>query len=349
MQSGLIPYGVGAKYAGMGGAGSALVDDMSCAYYNPAGIVKSSVELKIGAGAATDGLSDMIGVLGSASNPSKFIVDNYSKKLDLNGNINAIVGLKVAGIGLSWIPVGSLTLLKDANQLVGTASAGLNHEAILTLGYSLGLPIVNLANVDLGLNVKSANSIGATSAGVLSGTNTIFTDTITNRSGMGFDIGAKAEINTIVMPFSVAIVMKDIGETLKGTVQTTVSTYDATQTRTGQTSSSVNAPDVTSPTTLVIGAATAIPGIGLKVALDLDSISGSGTSYSLTHLGLEYPILGIVALRAGTVSGGPGGSSISQTTIGAGFNLGIGLNFAMIMDGKNSKNNSTIVDCGFAF
>jgi len=34
--SGSIPYGVGAKYAAMGGAGAAIVDDISCAYFNPA-------------------------------------------------------------------------------------------------------------------------------------------------------------------------------------------------------------------------------------------------------------------------------------------------------------------------
>ena len=61
LQPGLMPAGVGAKYVAMGGAGSAIVDDICSAYYNPAGIVKTgNVELKIGAGAATDAMNDLM-------------------------------------------------------------------------------------------------------------------------------------------------------------------------------------------------------------------------------------------------------------------------------------------------
>jgi len=57
--------------------------------------------------------------------------------------------------------------------------------------------------------------------------------------------------------------------------------------------------------------------------------------------------MGLVKLRIGSISGGTDGS-ISQTTLGAGFNVGLGLNVAWITDNKNSKNNSMVFDFGFA-
>lgn len=344
--SGSLPYGVGAKYAGMGGAGAAIVDDLSCAYFNPAGIVKTgSTGLIIGAGTATEGMNELIKALSEASDPAKFLSDNFDNTLNISGGLNSIVGLNIAKVGLSVIPVASLTLYKPtAGTIVGSSlTASAAYEGIATLGYSLSIPGIPIASLDLGANIKSVNFINGYSI-VTSATSS--TDQVTNLSGIGFDIGAKASIDTLVIPLSVAIVMKDIGETLKGKIKTINTTYDLAGNITNQTEAEVDAPDSTSPTTLVIGASTKIPGVGLRVALDIDSVSGSGTSYSVTHLGLEYPVVGILALRAGIISGGPGGN-ISMTTIGAGFNLGLGLNVAMMFDGKNSKNNSTILDFGF--
>ncbi|MBI5399728.1 hypothetical protein HZB07_03850 [Candidatus Saganbacteria bacterium] len=347
LPSGSAPYGVGAKYAAMGGAGSAIADDLSCVYYNPAGIMKTgNFELKLGAGAAAEGLSDMINLLSKASSPAKFLSDNYSKSLAINGSLSSLVSLNIGKIGLSILPIGSLSVSKAANTIAGTVTAGLNTEALLTMGYNWSLPMLPIASLDVGLNVKSANSIAAISAGTASGTTFATSDIITNYSGIGFDVGARGELNTFVVPLSVAVVLKDIGETLKGKVKTVSTNYDSSGAQTSQISTETDAADYTSPQTLVLGFSTTIPGIGVKVALDLDSVSGTGGSYSLTHLGVEYPMMGLIALRAGMVSGGPGGG-ISQTTVGAGL-LGI-LNVAMITDNNNNKNNSTVVDFGLAF
>ncbi|MEE8638060.1 MAG: hypothetical protein V3T21_03345 [Candidatus Margulisiibacteriota bacterium] len=347
--SGSVPYGVGAKYAGMGGAGAAIVDDLSCAYFNPAGIVKTgSMGLLIGAGTATEGMDELIKALSGASDPAKFLSDNFDNTVNISGGLSSIVGINIAKVGLSVIPIASITLNKPtAGQIVGSSlTASAAYEGIATLGYSLSIPGIPIASLDLGANIKSVNSISGSST---VNSNTSSTDLVTTLSGIGFDIGAKASIDTLVIPLSIAIVMKDIGETLKGKTKTITTTYDPTTGNiTDQTETEVDAPDFTSPTTLVIGASTKIPGVGLRVALDIDSVSGSGVSYSVTHLGLEYPIVGVLALRAGIISGGQGGN-ISMTTIGAGFNLGLGLNVAMMFDGKNSKNNSTILDFGFAF
>ncbi|MBU0672482.1 MAG: hypothetical protein KJ732_05600 [Candidatus Margulisbacteria bacterium] len=349
LQSGSVPYGVGAKYAGMGGAASAIVDDITCAYFNPAGIVKTGkMELKIGAGTATDGMNELLNVISQASDPAQILANNYNKVLNINGGFNGIVGLNIAKVGLSVIPIASLRITKPtAGSILGSSLiANGGYEGALTLGYSLSIPGIPIASFDLGTNLKTITSVTGSSV-INSATQS--TDTVTSYSGVGFDIGAKASINTLAVPVSVALVLKDIGETLNGKTKTITTTYDITGNITNQTQAEVDAPAMTNPTTLVIGAATVIPAVGLKVAADIDSVSGSGTSYTVTHLGVEYPVLGVMALRAGMISGGPGGSSISMTTLGAGFNLGLGLNVATMMDANNSKNNSTIVDLGFAF
>ena len=356
IQPGFMPLGVGAKYAAMGGAAAAIVDDITSAYYNPAGILKSgNVELKIGAGAALDGLNDIVGAIGNSGTPSKFLSDNFNKTVNVSGGFNSIVGLNIAKIGISLIPAASLTLTKPtAGTLTGTSLSALaGYEGILTLGSGFSIPGLPIGGVDFGANIKSVNLVIASSS-VTGATSS--TDTSINYSGTGFDLGAKAHIDTPLLPVSVGIVMKDIAETLKGKTSGSTTTYEATTGNPITTPpTETAAADFTAPVVTVIGASTVIPGIGLKLAVDIDSVpsytmlGASQSGYSLTHIGVEYPLLfGIIVLRAGSVSGGVN-NNVSQTTYGLGLNLGININAAMMTDAKNSKNNSTYADIGFAF
>jgi hypothetical protein len=342
-QSGLVPYGIGAKYGAMGGAGSALVKDMTCSYYNPAGILKTGLfEAKLGVGAATDGLNDIAQVISSVSDPEKFLSENFTKVLDLNGGLNAVVAFNINRVGLSYLSVANLNLTKPvAGTLVGSsATALLGSEAILTLGYGFSIPGLPIASLDTGINIKSVNSFTANSIAT-----SILTsqEQVINGTGIGFDIGTRASLD-IAWPTSIAIVMRDIASTQKTTQTTKNTTYDTSGNIILQTETKGAGSDITSPTTLTLGAATKIPVIGLTLAIDLDSVSGSGTSYSVTHLGAEIPVMGIFPFRAGLISGGPSGS-ISMTTMGTAFGP---LNIALMFDGKNAKNNSTIFDLGFA-
>ncbi len=351
LPSGYLPLGVGGKYAAMGGAGASIVSDITCSYYNPAGILNTgNMELKIGAGAATEGLNDLIAAFGNASDPAKFMSDNFNKTINVNGNLNSIIGLNVAKVGITIIPLASLMLQKTPGLNAGDGlTATAIYEGVLTLGYGLSIPGIPVAGINLGANIKSVNNVTGGSTVVNATTSS---DNVTTYSGLGFDIGAQANVNTPLVPVSVGLVYKDLAETLKGKTQTITTTYNATGGITNQTKAETTPPDITMPSTLVIGASTVIPGVGLRVAMDIDNVASSSTlgnpAYSVTHIGVEYPLLGIVALRAGTVSGGAN-NSISQTSFGAGFNLGAVINVAMMTDAKNSKNNSTMVDFGFAF
>jgi len=94
--AGYLPYGAGAKFVGMGGAGCALVDDSTSAYYNPAGIVKSqSMALKLGLGTASEGMDKVMATFGSIGNPGKFLIDNYANAIDVNGAANGFLGFLI--------------------------------------------------------------------------------------------------------------------------------------------------------------------------------------------------------------------------------------------------------------
>jgi len=45
--------------------------------------------------------------MGNMNNPAKFLADNFAKQIDMNGNLDAYLGLTVFGIGISTFPVAS--------------------------------------------------------------------------------------------------------------------------------------------------------------------------------------------------------------------------------------------------
>lgn len=356
---GTSPYGVGAKYAAMGGAGSAIVDDIYSTYYNPAGIIKSGyVGLNLNSGAATANMTEMVELLSNATNPAKFFSDNFTRALDINGGLTAALGLNIGKMGFSAISLGNLVFKKDANSLSGgSLAAGLNYELAGTFAYTVNIPYLSyipFTNVDLGLNFKSVNRITA-STSIESAIKS--TDKTSTYSGMGYDLGLKGQIDLPLFPISIGLVFKDLGETLTGKEQTITTNYGITGNITSQITAEAALPASVSPVTTVIGASATIPmGIfsifsplpisQIKISDDMEFVGGSNP-FSINHLGIEVPIMfGLIHLRGGMVSGGSSASPISMTTYGAGF---WGVNVAMTSDANNSKNNSTLVDLSISF
>lgn len=355
LQGGIAPYGVSARFAGMGGAGAALVDDISSAYYNPAGIVSTGFfGTSTNAGAATQGMNELIMLLSNSDNPAKFFSDNFSKALDINGTLSGLSGINSGKFGISIMPAGSLSLKKDANVINGgTLNAMLNYDIAGTFGYSIPIPYIPMTSSAIGANVKSANSIRITT-NVESPIKS--TSTVKTYSGMGYDVGLKGSLDTPIMPVFIGIVVRDIGETLSGSQKTITTNYNLDGSIKDENEIQATIPGMTIPTTTVIGIAAKVSlgALGMmsqiptdfKVAADMDFVGGS-SPYSVTHMGMELPVFfGIGSLRGGIISGGPASSPIAITTYGIGLP---GINFASIMDSKNSKNNSIVVDLGMGF
>ncbi|MEK7376123.1 MAG: hypothetical protein AABZ57_03000, partial [Candidatus Margulisiibacteriota bacterium] len=209
----------------------------------------------------------------------------------------------------------------------------------------------------IGLNAKYIyNAIGGATVGIAGLTTTDITNRVDTYTGMGYDLGLQGSVDVMpTLPVSFALVLKDIGASLKGNSTVSKASYNNTTGAEIAGSSTTNPTaaiaDYVVPSTLVIGASAKVPVIGAKVAVDIENVSGGtlAQSYAVTHIGLEYPVaMGLMALRAGMISGGSSGSPINMTTYGAGI-LKDMINIAVVSDNNNSKNNQLIADIHLGF
>lgn len=333
---------IGSRAAGMGGAGTAVVNDLAAAYYNPAGLMNNqarAAELKIALGASYSNPDKLLTAISGATDPAQFLQDNYSTNLDFGGSLNGVIGLNVRKIGISVIPMASANVNKAANSLAGTAAGIGNAAGVLTLGHSFGVPYVG--TLHLGVNSKyiyaTNGAIVATAAG---GTQTWGVGT-----GMGFDIGALTTVSVpMVTDLNLAFVARDLNEsaTYKNKSQTAApDPADPTKFVMGPTVDQADT-TVAGTSSYVLGASATIPVVGILTAVDFENVSAAGNPQTNTHIGIEWPIfMNMLVLRAGTASG----PNLQLTTYGAKINLPIlGLDVAAVMDGKDTKNSSYVVD-----
>ncbi len=338
---------LGARYAGMGGTGIAVCDDIGAAVYNPAGLMRSSVkfgELKFGAGVAQTGMADLVSAISKASDPATFFSDNYSKKIEADGSFGVLIGGQISKIGLSLIPSGHIYANKPENQIAGSIGANVDNTIALTVGTTFKTEAFPLGPIDIGGNIKSITRAGGAGTAALSTS----INTVSVGTGIGFDLGARADINAVAFPLTGGIVIKNFLQSINSRDKTVTATYNPD----GSLASKIETPEITTsyadPLIIGLGVSSKVPVLGLLLAGDIETAGKTDRSpaYTNMHIGVEYPVLaGVIPLRAGIISG----TNISYTTLGTGLHFGTNFDLAYAIDNKNNKNNQLLLEGGMIF
>jgi hypothetical protein len=348
---------IGAKIGGMGGAGVANATDLSAVYYNPAGLMKAgNFEFKLSLNPSYTNYQEVLDAFNSSTDPSTFLQDNFDNNLSFQGDLAGMVGLNIRKIGISAIilPLGNyagdtlaapntINIIKPAGQLQGSANYAVRQDTILTLGHTFTIPGLPIASLDTGVNLKAINATyGSISAAFPATSGTYYKGT---GSGTAFDLGARTSLDApLVGSLAVGLAIKDLAGQINYKRKSETYYFDnATETITKSAESDLADKSVTLDPTTVIGAAATVPAINLAVAADLEMKK----SETVTHLGVEYPLMpGVLIGRAGLASS----PSISKTTLGVKLNLPfLTLDVATIMDGKNSSLMGWVIDIGAGF
>ena len=345
---------IGSKATGMGGAGVANVTDLTAAYYNPAGLMKSgNVELLISASPSYTDYQQVLDAFQEATDPASFFITNYSNALAFDGDVTGQVGFSLAKIGVSYIalPLGSaagdtlpqnnsIYIEKPADSLQATASYATRYDLVLTLGRTFA-PAFLPASLDVGVNLKSISALyGIIDADLLAPSSPYTKGTGT---GTAIDLGVRTNLDLPLFgSAAVGASVRDLMGKIKYSRTQQTYYFTGTDTITKSAEADLADKEVTLHTPITFGFASNIAAIGLGLAADIEMAKNE----TITHVGLEYPILArLIILRGGYMTG----ALTKKTTFGAKVNLPLlTIDAAMVMDSNNTNRKAWTANVGLS-
>jgi len=336
-----VGAGIGLRSIAMGGAGIALADDTSAAYFNPAGLMKAP---DWGTQAYLGGAqSNMAQIFEALSKGDKFITDFFDKDLMANANFGGGAGFIVSKVGFSMITEGLFEFDKPANSLNMRYGGSLTETFPLTIGSTFSTAM--LPEVAFGVNIKPVLRQSVITSVVSSGATGIGTMEAGLASGFGFDVGAQAQITPWLTG---GVVIRNLASSMNSDVtKQDITVYPITGTVESGAETKLKASS-SLPTELGIGLAGIVPSTGTIIAGDLEYYSRNDTSYTDLHLGVEQKLLfNALALRLGYFT--YGALSDAFITYGVELDLGFSLGFAAANSTKAVENSMAIVGFGTVF
>lgn len=297
-QAGIAVTGIGARGIGMGGAYSAVADDGTAPYWNPAGIT----QLKLG-------LTPSFGKLGNMDDFFIFLKDlDAGKRVELPKGKTTASGNLGVGFGSSRFALNvfaNADMVSVANENNGTLVINGKGEGVITLARKF-TPLIAV-----GANIKYVTVVTGTmvESRVDEG---YYSSRYGDGSCIALDLGGMFRIGDTIR---VAAVVRDfaLGEiTLTGNETTGI-----LQPTTTDWSEKYELPSV-----LVLGGAVKVPFLGTLVAADLETpLVGEGKE-KILRIGVEQPLLParLLTLRVGGYK--TDRSNEFTFTAGAGVKLG---------------------------
>ncbi|KXS41293.1 hypothetical protein SAMN04488698_103104 [Candidatus Frackibacter sp. WG12] len=290
----------GARAYGMGGAFTAVADDSTAIYWNPAGLVQSGlVGMQFGVGSNPDQefISDAQDVLDASSKLEQFNKLDQLKDTEMSFDLMATGNFKKIGLGVLATNDFTYNKPKLTNMAIG--------QGVASWGVNLLEPPLNIGAFSMGFNVKglwsqydsveqnlSYDPTDPNSAPTIEGSATA--------KGYGVDFGALAKVTDMV----------NLGLSIKNVTSTLDWEWDSA-TKTADLEESL-------PRTVTVGAAVKLPyPLAATVAADIESPENGEDIY---HFGIEKNILfNGLSLRGGMYKPASGGDEV--ITGGLGLNL----------------------------
>ncbi|MCX5726469.1 MAG: hypothetical protein NT030_04700 [Candidatus Saganbacteria bacterium] len=334
-------FGIGARAMGMGGAYTALANDITAAYWNPAGLIRSksiSADGMLGLGFYGDlTLSNLIAL----SDPDKFAQDNWNNNVNIVGSVNGIIGGSFNKIGISYIPWGSVVLTKPFSNLPLIADANFKHSFAITFGRSFDAPYLLLGPLSVGANVKyiTGQLRRRATIGLENPAPVTFIDATT--SGIGLDLGLEAEILPMV---TFGLVLKDI---LTGLIWSGKTKEYSSLDEKGRPIGKLGEEDFSEAESTPMGIAMGIAANLPEIAILSADIENRG-QHTDVHLGAESAFMAVAVIRVGFCT-----DSFNQTmhiTGGLGAAVGPGhADIGMTQDLKTDKNRALLLSFSATF
>lgn len=294
--------GFGARAYGMGGAYTAVADDVASLLYNPAGLTASSFEATLGIG--SNDFSDL-------TKFQEILQEDYPD--DLNLGLNVLGGVSLGNYGGAVAVDGSARAMGDCEGGPEfCADADYMIRYVVGAGFqAAGLPL-DLADLNLGASISLLGGRRLSHTRTNLDAATYWGETVDQRAkGYALNLGARFKATDIV---TVGLVAENVLSSLtwEGTRTEGIYTYAGDEPDGSPAETSLDTVKERLDTVYRAGVAIEPPMLGATIAADVAS-DGS------LRFGVEKSfLLNRLAVRAGHAVQ----DDVRTTTVGLGFNFG---------------------------